>query len=41
MINTGIMPLTVFAKDIHLLGDMIGIDHIQIDNGILLEEDGP
>ena len=41
MMDPGVVPLTVLAKDVHLLGDMIGIDHFEVDNRILLEEAGP
>ena len=41
MMDPGVVPLTVLAEDKHLLGHMVGIDHVKVDDGVLLEEAGP
>ena len=41
MMNPGVVPLAVLAEDEHLLGDMVGVDHVEVDDRVLLEEAGP
>ena len=41
MIDAGVVPLTVFAENEHFFGYMISVDHIEVDNSVLLEEQGP
>ena len=41
MMNPGVVPLAVLAEDEHFLGDMVGINHVEVDEGVLLEEAGP
>ena len=41
VVNSVIMPLTAFVEDIHLLGVLVGIDHVKVQALILLEEGAP
>ena len=41
MIESLIAPLTILVEHIHLLGDVIGVNHVQVNALILLEEELP
>ena len=41
VIDTLIFPLSVFIKQVHLFGVGVGIDHIEVQAGVLLEEGTP
>ena len=41
MIESLIFPLSDFVKHVHLLGDIVSINHIKIDGLMLLEPDLP
>ena len=39
--DPGIVPLAILSEYKHFFGDMVGVDHIEVDNCILLKETGP
>ena len=41
MPDAGLMPLAVLAEEEHLLGDVVRVDHVQVDHRVLLEETRP
>ncbi len=41
VIEALVAPLPILVENVHLLGDVIGVDHVQVDALILLEEELP
>lgn len=41
MVNSSIVPLALLVKYIHLLGNLIGIDHVKVECVVLLEPESP
>ena len=41
MVDSSIVPLTLLIEDVHFLGDLIGIDHVEVQSVVLLEPESP
>ena len=41
MVYTSLVPLSELVENEHLLGDVISVDHIEVDAVVLLEETSP
>ena len=37
MVNSFILPRAILVKEVHLLGNLVGVDHVEIEALVLLE----